>query len=236
MASPQSLTSIALNGCILIRESHIDTLIRILYAHFPQVTQIGLQAMDFAVTSRAAKTTLMCHAKLIDSIALMHLLKRKESWDMRADSVYTSECCCGTFLAELKTRRGNFAVAYTDLITGVYPGQGVAEEVLDARYDALMTSTRVDRAIFDLLLDAFESSKFLNLAQGLAETRDTDISERHLPRRGPRITTDFGVRFGERPPSICWRAPILAKPWPQWGRLETDRLGICQAEILGHID
>jgi len=79
MMKPGLLATIALNGCVLIREGHVDTLIRTLYDYFPQVTLIGLRDMDFAVTSRAAKTTLLCHTRATDSVSLMRLLKLQET-------------------------------------------------------------------------------------------------------------------------------------------------------------
>ena len=232
-ATPSLLTNIALNGCALIREGHIDSLIRNLYEHFPNVTLIGLRDMDYAVTSRAAKTTLICHTKASDSVALMHLLTLHETRDMHRDSTHHTDVCCGALLRSLGRVSEAFWLMHcltnkSCRTTGERIYYTAADPVDIRIKDNLMTRSVATTTIREEL-DVFESPLFLNLAQGHA--RRTEAPTGDLPHveaplcRGPRIRLDLGTESTAYNP----------KPWARWGHLAVYRRGIDQMEVLYHM-
>ena len=241
IVTPRLLTNIALNGCVLIREGHIDTLIRTLYEHFPNATLIGLRDMDYAVTSRAAKTTLICHTSATDSVALMHLLTLQETRGMHRNSTHPTKFCCGALLRSLGHTRETFWLMHC-LTTGSCGTTGDSTYGLSTEpvglqicKDDMMTRNIVMTAIRKDL-DVFENPLFLNLAQGHVQTTETTTtaipddtgdpppSEASLCR-GPRIRLDLGAVFTATDP----------RPWARWGHPEARRRGIDQAEILRHM-
>ena len=229
--NPDLLSTIELNGCALIREGHIDTLIRTLYECFPRVTRIGLRDMDFAVTSRAAKTTLLCHTNATDSVSLMRLLKLQEK-GAHPSLPRALDYCCGTLSKNLLRARDGLWLMQCMIANSPAaakrppPSEGYA-----------LTDNMISKIISEAL-DVFESPRFLNLAQGLQTQVTGDDpamvdtgahpSLEPLPCSGPRITMDFGTEFTKM-------AFPEAHPWPKWGHQGETRRGVCKLEITAHM-